>query len=114
MTEDVRVDPADLDAGGLFHLATSAEWDAAEQAGVIRPPSLATEGFVHCSWGRQVGGTVARHFDGATDLLALLLDPAGFGDVELVEEDSYGSGQAFPHAYGPIPVAAVVATFRLR
>ncbi len=36
--------------------------------------------------------------------------PGELGDLVLVEEDSYGSGQAFPHAYGPIPVAAVVGT----
>lgn len=104
------VTPADqLAPGALFHLATVAAWAGYQAAGQIEAPSLATEGFVHCSWGRQVAGTVAKHFPGATDLLALQLDPAALGEVPLVEEDSYGSGQAFPHAYGPIPVAAVVA-----
>lgn len=98
----------------LFHLATAEEWAGYREAGQIAAPSLATEGFVHCSWGRQVAGTVAKHFPGATDLLALQLDPAALGEVALVEEDSYGSGQAFPHAYGPIPVAAVVAAIALR
>ncbi len=114
MSDDLPVDPTDLDAEALFHLATPGEWDAAQQTGEIRPPSLATEGFVHCSWGRQVAGTVTKHFDGATDLRALRLDPGRLGEVQLVEEDSYGSGQAFPHVYGPIPLAAVLATVRLR
>jgi uncharacterized protein (DUF952 family) len=114
VSDDPPVDPAALDADALFHLATSGEWAAAHERGVIRPPSLETEGFVHCSWGRQVAGTVAKHFDGATDLLALRLDPDRLGDVELVEEDSYGSGQAFPHAYAPIPVDAVAEVTRLR
>ncbi|MGN6692758.1 MAG: DUF952 domain-containing protein, partial [Aquihabitans sp.] len=38
------------------------------------------------------------------------LDRDALGDVRFVEEDSYGSGQAFPHVYGPIPVSAVVDT----
>ena len=42
--------------------------------------------------------------------MALELDPGAWGDVPLVEEDSYGSGQAFPHAYGPIPASAVTGT----
>jgi uncharacterized protein (DUF952 family) len=106
--------PADrLPPDALFHLATVEEWAGYQAAGRIEAPSLATEGFVHCSWGRQVAGTVAKHFAGATDLLALRLDPTALGEVALVEEDSYGSGQAFPHAYGPIPVAAVVAAFPL-
>ncbi|MEO6628694.1 MAG: DUF952 domain-containing protein [Aquihabitans sp.] len=92
---------------GLYHLATNAEWDAYQQAGAILPPSMATEGFVHCSWGRQVAGTVAKHFAGIAGLLALAIDPDLLGDVRLLEEDSYGSGQTFPHVYGSIPLVAV-------
>ena len=100
----------DLDPDGLYHLATEAEWAGYRGAGSIAPGSLVEEGFVHCSYGRQVAGTVAKHFAGVSGLLALRLDADRFGGVELVEEDSYGSGQAFPHAYGPIPSAAVLGT----
>ncbi len=105
-------DPVDiaelLDSDALYHLATAAEWEAYRSTGVIDPPSLTTEGFVHCSWGRQVAATVGRHFAGVTDLRALRLDPEALGETALVEEDSYGSGQAFPHAYGAVPVSAVL------
>ena len=92
----------------LVHIATADEWAAAQDAGEVRPPSLATEGFVHCSWDHQVAATVERHMPGRTDLLLLHLDPAELG-APLVEEDSYRSGSAYPHVYGPVPVAAVVA-----
>ena len=98
----------DLHPDGLYHLATAAEWAAYEAAGRIEPAALAHEGFVHCSYGHQVAGTVEKHFAGVTDLLALHLEPSAMGDVRLVDEDLYGSGQAFPHAYGPIPATAVV------
>lgn len=100
----------DLDPDALYHLASSAEWADYQARGVIDPASIEQEGFVHCSWGRQVAGTVGKHFAEATDLLALQLDAAALGGVELKEEDSYGSGQAFPHAYGPIPAGAVTGT----
>ncbi|MEO6989249.1 MAG: DUF952 domain-containing protein [Aquihabitans sp.] len=107
----MKPDPADLtdqiEPDGLYHLATTDEWASYQSAGAIDPPSLAVEGFVHCSWGHQVAGTVARHFEGITGLLALLIDPTALGGVALVEEDSYGSGQPFPHAYGAIPIQAV-------
>ena len=103
----------DLDPDALYHLASTAEWTDYQLDGSIVPPSLDTEGFVHCSWGHQVECTVAKHFAGATDLLALRIDRDRLGDVLLVEEDSYGSGQAFPHAYGPIPVGAVLAATAL-
>lgn len=93
----------------LYHLASPEEWDDHQARGAIAPDSLAAEGFVHCSWGRQVAGTLERHFAGVTGLLALQLDAGALGATPLVEEDSYGSGHVFPHAYGPIPVGAVVA-----
>lgn len=104
---------ADLDPDGLFHLATVDEWAGYQATGQISPASLAAEGFVHCSWGRQVSGTVARHFAGVEGLLALRLDPDLLGDVPLLEEDSMGSGQHFPHAYGRVPAASVSGVVRL-
>ncbi|MCU1496692.1 MAG: hypothetical protein JWM47_645 [Acidimicrobiales bacterium] len=107
------VHPADVHPDGLYHLATAAEWADYQDRGVIDPPSLGSEGFVHCSYGRQVAGTVQKHFAGVSGLLALHLDASALGAVALVDEDSYGSGQAFPHAYGPIPAAAAVAAVPL-
>lgn len=106
------MDDAELDPDGLYHLATVAEWDAHRLAGAIEPASLEAEGFVHCSWGRQVMATLARHFDGVTDVLALRLDTNQIGS-RMVEEDSYGSGESFPHIYDPIPAAVVVDVIAL-
>lgn len=97
----------DVVADGLYHLITPAGWEAVRAGEVIEPESLRTEGFVHCSWGHQVSGTVRKHFADAASVLALRLEPGRLGGVELIEEDSYGSGQAFPHLYGPVPIDAV-------
>lgn len=97
----------------LYHLATPQQWTEHRARGAIVPPSLDLEGFVHCSWGRQVDRTVATHFAGVADLLALRVDEDSVR-AALVVEDSYGSGQAFPHVYGPIPVAAVTEVVELR
>ena len=108
---EAPADPlAALQQDALYHLASLDEWAAYQQSGEIVPPSLASEGFVHCSYGRQIAGTLAKHFEGVTGLLALQVDPAALGGVSLVDEDSYGSGQAYPHAYGAIPSSAVVGT----
>ena len=107
------VNLTDLDPSALYHLASSAEWAAYQAGGEIKPAALEAEGFVHCSYGHQIPGTVAKHFEGATDLLALELEPQALGGVRLVDEDLYDSGQSFPHAYGAIPAAAVRATVTL-
>lgn len=94
----------------LFHLVDPAVWAAV--TGDYRPESLATEGFVHCSFAGQVAATADRHYAGAPSLVAVELDPALLG-AEVLVEDSYGSGTAYPHVYGPVPVAAAVAVHPL-
>jgi len=69
-------------------------------------PSLDAEGFIHCSTSEQILIPANERFAGRTDLVLLVID------LELVPsrtvfEDCYESGHAFPHIYGPIPVAAV-------
>ena len=89
----------------LFHLLAPGEWPA---TGEYAPASLAAEGFVHLSYAGQVAGTANRHYRDAAELVAVELDPARL-DVEVRVEDSYASGTAYPHAYGPIPADATVA-----
>lgn len=100
--------PAPQDLPALFHIVSDGQWAQAVADGQLRPASLDTEGFVHCSFAGQLPGTLARHFPGSDGLLVLQIDPAAVAAPVLVE-DSYGTGQAFPHVYGPVPVAAVVA-----
>jgi uncharacterized protein (DUF952 family) len=74
--------------------------------------SLAEVGFVHCCFAEQLDGVVSRHCAGVTDPLVLLeIDPTRV-DADIVVEDLTGSGEAFPHVYGPIPVHAVIAATR--
>jgi uncharacterized protein (DUF952 family) len=95
----------------LLHIATPAEWEAARAAGEVVPPSLAAEGFVHCSTRDQLPTTLARHFAGAGDLVLLVLDPDALG-AEVRWEESH-AGERYPHVYGPIPAAAVLAVERI-
>lgn len=90
----------------ILHIATPDEWAAAQQSGTIRPPSLDTEGFVHCSTREQLDTTLARHFRGAGPLLALVLD-ASVVEPHLRWEESH-PGERFPHVYAPIPASAVI------
>lgn len=89
----------------ILHITTPGEWAAAQATGSIRPPSLDTEGFVHCSTRAQLDATLARHFRGAGLLLALRLDADAIG-ADLRWEESH-PGERFPHVYAPIPVSAV-------
>ncbi len=90
----------------LLHIAERQAWEAAQQTGLYRPPSLADEGFIHCSLAEQIVPVADDCFRGRQGLLLLVIDPARVA-AELRFEDCYESGQQFPHIYGPLPVAAV-------
>lgn len=90
----------------IFHLTTSVQWDAARVSGTLAPPSLASEGFVHCSTLEQLAGTIERHFAGVDELLLLRLDEAEVrGDLRWEESRP---GERFPHLYRAIALADVV------
>jgi uncharacterized protein (DUF952 family) len=72
-----------------------------------RGRSLADEGFVHCSFAEQVDATADRYYGDADDVVVLRIDPDRLPGAVVVE-DIGGAGVAFPHVYGPIPIAAVV------
>jgi len=91
----------------ILHIAHQDEWQAAQAAGDYRADTLTSEGFIHCSTAAQVLGPANEMFRGQSGLLLLVIDPARLAS-NLVYEDSYQTGQAFPHIYGPLNLDAVV------
>ena len=96
----------------VLHITTPEAWAEAQRTGSVRPPSLSTEGFAHCSTRSQLPGTLARHFPGTDPLVALVLDPSAVGPDLRWEESR--PGERFPHVYAPILVTAVVKAEPLR
>jgi uncharacterized protein (DUF952 family) len=96
----------------IFHIVAAPDWEQARRRGEYRPPSLAAEGFIHFSYAGQVAATRRRHYAGVADLVLLEIDERGL-DAPLVVEDTAGTGQDFPHLYGPLPVSAVIAVHPL-
>ncbi|VFA98582.1 DUF952 domain-containing protein [Nocardia cyriacigeorgica] len=99
------------DTHTLVHLCTATEWRDAETTGERRPPSLDREGFVHLSTPQQVHLPANRLFAGRHDLVLLRLDPARLGSPVRWEQGvpSDDPEMLFPHLYGPLPAAAVIA-----
>ena len=96
----------------LFHIALPEDWSAARSAGTYttstRGVSLAEEGYIHCSFAEQVAATAQRFYGDVAQVVLLEIDPEQLTSPVVVE-DLVGSGEAFPHIYGPIDLAAVVA-----
>jgi uncharacterized protein (DUF952 family) len=101
----------------LFHIALAGDWAAAQSAGEYtvstRGRTLVDEGFVHCSFVDQVDAIAARFYADVDDAVVLHIDPARLTS-RIEVEDLYGTGEQFPHVYGPIPITAVVEVQPLR
>lgn len=91
----------------ILHILPRDSWPAAE----ITAASLETEGFTHCSDPGTVHLPANRLYAGRTDLVLLEIDPALVGAPVVWEPGvpAIENGPWFPHVYGPIPAAAVVA-----
>ena len=92
----------------VLHMAPQDRWSqaAAKPEGDYIDESLSAEGFIHCSTADQVLIPANDRFAGRDDLVLLVIDLERVPS-RTVFEDCYESGNAFPHIYGPIPVAAV-------
>jgi hypothetical protein len=120
-----RFDEGPPAAERIYHITTAAALRAHCAGDSYAPPSLAREGFVHCTATRSTLLAVARDYygDATPPLLVLAIDPArlsaelrfeapvpipGGGTAHLA------SGELFPHLYGPLELSAVVGVGELR
>jgi uncharacterized protein YhfF/uncharacterized protein (DUF952 family) len=96
----------------LFHITSRSAWVEAVKRGQYAAPSLATEGFIHCSTGPQLLETGKRYFGGQSGLVLLciradrLSSPFVFEAAAPLDGGKPRSG-SFPHVYGPIDVHAL-------
>ncbi|MFC4587646.1 DUF952 domain-containing protein [Sphaerisporangium corydalis] len=98
----------------ILHLALADEWAAAAGAGEYRMSTLgrtlAEEGFIHaCADLDQLRGVAERFYTGVTEPLVVLAVDQDLLGCPVVFEVPPDADEAFPHIYGPLPVAAVVS-----
>ena len=97
----------------IYHLALLDEWQEAQTGdGQYRRSTLGKSldevGYIHTSFAGQAQGVADAFYRGRPNVVLLTIDPAAVASEIRVEEVP-GTGQSFPHIYGPLPVEAVVA-----
>jgi uncharacterized protein (DUF952 family) len=92
-----------------YKILTADQWAQFQAGGVFSgaPVDLA-DGYIHMSTAEQLDETLAKHFAGQPGLVIATIDLTRLTDA-LKWEVSRG-GALFPHYYGALPMAAVVAT----
>lgn len=98
----------------IFHIATLADWEAAQESGAYttstRGVTLEQEGYIHASRADQWEGVRAAFYADVTEPLVLLEIDTDLLDVPVVEEvPAPGMTETFPHVYGAIAPRAVIA-----
>lgn len=91
----------------IYHIAPLNKWREALESGLYSADSLEKNGFIHCCTKEQTEGVLKTWFRGELDLILLEIDPALLS-VEVKYEDSDGTGELFPHIYGPLNLDAVI------
>lgn len=90
----------------IHHLTTAEAWAGAQAAGEYAAPSLAAEGFIHCSGDEaQTLRVAGRLYPGQAGLIALDVDTARLKAE--VKREPNRSGEIYPHIYGKINLDAV-------
>ncbi|WP_405494477.1 DUF952 domain-containing protein [Streptomyces sp. NBC_00096] len=95
----------------IYHLVPLADWTAAP-ARPYAPPSLGSEGFVHCSADRETALAIAAsHYSGVGGtLLAVELDESALTSEVRREGES---GVRYPHVHGPLNREAVIRVWEV-
>ncbi len=90
----------------IYHLASNADWQAAQTKGSYRSPSLTSEGFIHCATAEQTRGVHTRYYQQASQIWLLTLELPTQPD-KLVWENTSGGHELFPHWYGELPLSLI-------
>lgn len=81
-------------------------------AGTVAAPwyraTLDSDGFIHCSYLAQIVAVADSLYADAGPLEIAAIAPERLRSP-VVAEDCYESGEEFPHVYGPLDAAAIVA-----
>jgi uncharacterized protein (DUF952 family) len=97
----------------IYHFCPRADWESAGE--FYAAASLATQGFIHCSARDWVHNSATLRARGRDDIVVLEIDEARLPAPAVWEDGDppHADGRQFPHVYGPIPRAAVVAVLPL-
>jgi uncharacterized protein (DUF952 family) len=90
----------------IYHIVLPAVWEEFEDEYEYAAESLATEGFIHCSYRNQLDDVLQRYYSGAGKVLILHINPHLLTS-ELVAEPSTNR-EIYPHIYGKINKSAIV------
>ncbi|MEM7802960.1 MAG: DUF952 domain-containing protein [Chloroflexota bacterium] len=92
--------------GLILHMLARSEWNAVKNGESYSPESIEEDGFIHFSQVNMITTVANALYVGQQDMVVLVVDESKI-NAELIYEDCYETGHAFPHVYGPLNLDAV-------
>ncbi len=91
----------------IYHFVLPEVWEHFKTRPSYEAESLATEGFIHCSYEHQLDAVLERYYKDAKEVIILSIETDKVL-AKLVEEPSTGD-EIYPHIYGRLNHNAVVS-----
>ena len=91
----------------VYHLVDPEWWETFANKDYYESETLLEEKFIHLSTLEQVNGTLSNYFKGVNRIFLLHVDASKLTS-NLVFEDLFDIGIAFPHLYGRLNKEAVM------
>ena len=90
----------------IYHIVLPGVWERFKDRPSYQPESLATEGFIHCSYPSQLPEVLKRYYGRVERVLILKIDTDKLL-AKLVKEPSTND-EMYPHIYGRLNHSAIV------
>ncbi len=90
----------------IYHIVLPEVWEKFKNKDFYEAESLATEGFIHCSFAEQIEAVLHRYYKNVKEVLILTIDKKKLKS-KLVEESSTNN-EIYPHIYGEINRDAII------
>ena len=90
----------------IYHIVLPEVW-AAFDTELYRAASLENEGFIHCSFAKQLNAVIARYYSDAAKIVVLEIETDRLMSRVLNEPST--ASEIYPHIYGPINRDAIVS-----
>ncbi len=91
----------------IYHIVLPEVWEKFKDEKFYEADSLASEGFIHCSFADQLEAVLQRYYKGTEKVLILTIDVEKLTS-KLVEEPSTNN-EIYPHIYGQINLESVIS-----
>ena len=91
----------------IYHIVLPEVWEKFKDEKFYEADSLASEGFIHCSFADQLEAVLQRYYKGAEQVLILTIDTEKLTS-KLVEEPSTNN-EIYPHIYGQINLNSIIS-----